>query len=56
MAILAGLGRCIRLLAQIADKKQKFLSNPTVQGLFTVETALQNADRRDINKVVFTSF
>jgi hypothetical protein len=26
-----------------------------VQGLFTVETALRNEDRRDI-KVVFTSF
>jgi hypothetical protein len=55
MAILAGREKCIKSLAQIADKMLKCLSNPMVQGLFTVETALLNEDRRDI-KVVFTSF
>jgi len=31
-----------------ADRKQKFRSNQTVQGRFTVEIVIQNEDRRDI--------
>jgi len=39
--------KCIRLSAQIAARKQKFLSNQLKEGLSTAETAMQSISQKE---------
>ncbi len=47
IAVLVDLERCIKSPVLIADRKQKFLSNPMAQDRFTVGIAIQNEDQKD---------